>query len=219
MSEAPAPIRRRGRGGFARRLAIALVVTGLFVVGYQWGSQYRSNEAPSPIDGTLIDPPLPLPDVQLTGVSHEPDQPMSLSDMRGEWRLFAIPHPQPEHVSQALERLALAYNGLADRPALRDALRLTLITARAPSEEALAFGRVAPLRLLRGDQEGIETLRARLGLGAASDAEAGPLLLLADPDVRLRAVFSELQAPDSIATDLGNLLEQAGLGGDGGHAR
>jgi len=218
LSKPAAPLRRRGR---LVQVIVALAATGLFVLAYQWGSQYRSrDEAPPAIDGALIDPPAPLPDARLRPASSEPDEPVSLRDSGGTaWLLFAIPGPHPQRLSQALERLVLVYNGMADRAALRDALRLALITAREPDARARAVGRMANLMLLRGDEAAVATLRTDLGLGAAGNTAEGPLLLLADADGRLRAVFSELQSPSSIATDLKALLEHAGLGGTRRHDR
>lgn len=202
------------RRGLLPRLILAAAAIGLFLTAYQWGSQYRfAAHGPAEIAGVRIVPPRPVPD-EAQGLATASDAAGDTLPLIGAWTLLAIAEAEPAPPHAALNRLIEIYNRLADRPVLRAAMQIILMTDREPSNGGLEQPSPALHQIAVG-AERIALWRATLGLGNADndgavDAVAAPqALFLLDPEARLIAFFPSQQAPSAIAADLTTLIGNA----------
>lgn len=199
------------------RLVIALTAIGLFLVSYQWGSQYRygANRPPA-LSGVLVRPPRPLPDLVLADGS---DRPFGSADLLDHWGLLVFAPGDGAQGERGIARLIDVYNRLADRPGLQRRLRLLLVGADAAPRLARDFRRLAPVvAVLTADTAELETLRAALGAGpgpTAGPTEDGlQTLFLIDPKLRLLALFPASQPAAEVAADVAALAAWPGSGAD-----
>jgi hypothetical protein len=187
---------------------MAVAAIGLFLLAYQWGNQYRHGAGEPPvIGGVLLRPPQPLPDFVLTDSAGEP---FGRADLLDHWSLLAMANLAGAGGHRGMARLVETYNRLADRPRLREQLRLLLVTADAAPGLTRDFERLSPaIGVLSGERAPVAELAAALGADpdTALTATAGepPTLFLLDPDARLVAIFPPAEAPVTIAEDLAAL--------------
>jgi hypothetical protein len=179
---------------------LTVSAVGLFVIGYYWGNQYKHGGGPPAIQGVLISPAMPLPGFQLKDTL---GRPFRDDDLTGVWTLFAFGEVSGARGQLAVTRMIEVHNRLADRPELRDRLRLALAAASQSPNLARDFARLSPaLRILSGEGEELGRIAAVLGAPAdGRGAERAALYLIA-PDASLLALFPAGQAAEKIADDL-----------------
>jgi hypothetical protein len=189
---------------------MAIAAVGLFFLAYQWGNQYQlAGRGPPALDGVLIRPPQPLPELTLSG----PDDALTRADLIDHWSLIALAPPADVRGHLAVARMVEIANRLVAEPTLRERLRLLLISDDDTPRLARDFQRLTPaLWVLTADADTLSRLRMALGAGSsATDGDGPPALFLIDPKARLAALFPGAQAPDAIAADITALAEWPGL--------
>ncbi|MFB1486921.1 MULTISPECIES: hypothetical protein [unclassified Thiocapsa] len=179
------------------RLVLMLAAISLFVLAYQWGNQYqRRSDAPPVIGGLLIRPPASLPDFELREAL---GRPFGHKDLSEGWTLLAFGDLSRASGQLAVQRLIDVYNRVADERALRKQLRLVLVTPGDDSNLHRDFSGLMPaLRILGGEAEQIERLRADIGLGASDTAA----IFVVAPGGYLLAFLPETQGGAQMAVDL-----------------
>jgi len=182
------------------RLTLAAAAIGLFLVGYYWGNQYRHGDGTPPaIEGVLIRPAYPLPELRLWDGAGGP---FTTQHFAGHWTLLAFGDPHRTSGWRAITRLIEVYNRLAIAPDLQGKLRLALATP-APASDLDGWSPV--LRLLWGETREMQRLQTALGIPAPTTTptpdQAIPGYLIG-PSGRLLALFPEAQTPAAIAADL-----------------
>lgn len=196
----PTRARQRDRN-LLPRLVIALATVGLFLISYQWGSQYRHGDARTPVlSGILIHPPQTLPDLVLKDSQGNPFGRTELSD---RWSLIVFTNLGDESARRDIARLVEIHNRLADRPRLQRLLRLLLVSNdNMPKLAAELEGLLPIIDLLAAEASTLSNLRAALGTQSEREHEALPPLFLIDPKSRLLAFFPASQSAEQIATDI-----------------
>lgn len=179
------------------RLALILAAISLFVLAYQWGNQYqRRSAAPPVIGGLLIRPPASLPEFELREALGNP---FGQQDLSQGWTLLAFGDLSRASGQLAVQRLIDVYNRVADERPLRKQLRLVLVTTGDDSTVSRDFAGLLPaLKILGGEAEQIERLRADIGLG---DAET-PAIFVVAPGGYVLAFLPETQDGAQMAEDL-----------------
>jgi hypothetical protein len=196
---------RRNRG-LLPRLAMALAAVGLFILAYQWGNQVRYGGGwgggPPAVGGVLLRPPQALPDFVLHDSAGEP---FGRPDLFAHWNLLAIASLSGADGHRGLTRLVEVYNRLAARRALRQRLRLLLVSADAAPALARDFERLSPaIAVLIGDRDAVAELRSALGATPerVDNAAEPPTLFVLSPDAELIALFPSAQPAAEIAEDI-----------------
>lgn len=205
-------ITRRGRG-LLPRLIMAIAAVGLFLLSYQWGSQYKHGaDEPPAVSGVSIRPPQPLPDFVLRTSNGTA---FGRAELIERWSLVGFASVNSARGHRSIARLMEVYNRLADQGDLRRQLRLLLITSDSVPKLAVDFERLSPaISVLSGDPEQRDTLQTALGAGPQpsgtdSDPDLPPLFLI-DPDVRLLVLFPSSQSAASVAADVSALARWTG---------
>jgi hypothetical protein len=158
---------------------MAIAAIGLFLLSYQWGSQYKHGAGEPPaIAGVSIRPAQPLPDFVLNGSSGAA---FGRADLLEHWSLVGFAPINSARGHRSIARLVEVYNRLADQPELRRQLRLILVTADSVPRLALDFERLSPaISVLNGEPEQRDTLQSCAGRRAATDRPRfGPSLAAA----------------------------------------
>ncbi|EGV19778.1 hypothetical protein [Thiocapsa marina] len=187
----------RNRHPLWMRLVLILGAISLFVLAYQWGNQYqRRSAAPPVIGGLLIRPPASLPDFELREAL---GRPFGQKDLAQGWTLLAFGDLSRASGQLAVQRLIDVYNRVADERALRKQLRLVLVTAGNDSSLHRDFAGLLPaLKILGGDPEQIDRLRADIGLGATDTAA----IFVVAPGGFVLAFLPESEGGAQLAEDL-----------------
>jgi hypothetical protein len=191
----------RNRHHFGVRLVLAIGAMALFVLGYQWGNQYRfGSTAPPEIRGVLIQPPGEIPEF---GLRDPFGRSVGRADLVGSWTLLAFGDLAEATGQRAAQRLIETRNRLSDRPELIERLQLILVQTSERLELARDFARLSPvLRPLAGPPESIAPLHEGLGLVSG----VGPMLFVIGPDARLRAILPETESGAAMAEDVKALM-------------
>jgi hypothetical protein len=179
------------------RLLVMLSAIALFVLAYQWGNQYQRRSATPPvIGGLLISPPATLPELELRDAL---GRPFDQEDLSQGWTLLAFGDLARASGQLAVQRLIDTYNRVADERALRRQLTLALVTTTDNPSLARDFTGLLPaLKVLSGDREQIDGLRADIGLGS-EDAAA---FFVIGPGGYIVAFLPETQEGAAMAEDL-----------------
>jgi len=198
-------IGRRNRP-LSPRLIMAVAAVGLFIVSYQWGSQYKHGGALQPaLSGIVIRPSLPLPDLVLTDSSGGP---FGRADLIGYWSLLVFAASDDAQGRRGIARLVDVYNRLADQPDLQQRLRLLLVGTDAQPRLALDFERLSPaIAVLSAEPATLEALEAALGADPQAKNNGLPPLFLIDSDARLAALFPASQLAAEVAADVAALAD------------
>jgi cytochrome oxidase Cu insertion factor (SCO1/SenC/PrrC family) len=178
-------------------LVLILGAISLFILAYQWGNQYqRRSAAPPVIGGLLISPPASLPDFELREAL---GRPFAHDDLSQGWTLLAFGDLSRASGQLAVQRLIDVYNRVADERALRKQLRLVFVTLGDDSSLHRDFAGLLPaLKILGGDPEQIQRLRADIGLGATDTAA----IFVVAPGGYLVAFLPETEGGAPMAEDL-----------------
>jgi hypothetical protein len=191
------------------RLVMIAAAAGLFLIGYQWGNQYKRPAGPPAIAGVLVAPPLDLSDFSL----QDPEgRPVSRDRLAQGWTLLTYGDLTQAQGHLAINRLLEVYNRLADQPELRAALHLVLVQAGSAEAPNLArdFSRLSPaLSIAGGDPEQRALLADALG-GAPEPPpgdDSGSAVYVLAPGARLVALFTPGQGADTMAADLITLFD------------
>jgi len=185
------------------------VIAG-FLASYHLGNRHKNPEQ-RPSIAVLLRPPLPLPEFSLIDSS---GRPVSQPDLAGVWTLMMTASSCEEAHRQNLARLGDIYNRLAASPELQARISLTpvcpdLVIGEGDSTSAAA----PPWRVLSGPPSKLESLLSELGTPSGTGGEdpaslPGTALLVVDPQTRLYAIYSAEQKAESVAHDLGVLIER-----------
>jgi hypothetical protein len=200
----------RNRRGPTARIVMFAAATGLFLVGYYWGNQYKYRDAEPPaIGGVLMRPPVALPGFELRDSG---GLPFTSDDLSGSWTLVAFGDLGRKAGHLAVTRMVDVYNRLADRQELQETLQLALVAEEHDLGLARDFARLSPaLKLLSGETTEVRRLGA--ALGASRPGEAGPAeredpaFYLVGSQRRLLALFPGSQPTASIALDLAAIAD------------
>ncbi len=186
------------------RIAIVGAALSLFLIGYQWGNQYRQRDAQPPaIIGVLMVPALPLRDFAL-----EDGQglPFTRESLDGRWTLFAFGDLDQQAGEGAVRRMIEVWNRLAGNPTLQRLLQLALAVPDPTTVRSHKLGPLSDvLRTLSGDADTVASLRSSLGTPIGTEAESaaeGIPFYLVGPKGRVLALFPGAQTPAAIASDL-----------------
>jgi len=199
---------RNPRGRPLARLALAAAAIGLFLIGYHWGNRYqRSTSTPPAIEGVLIRPARPLPDLALRDGA---GQSFTTERFVGHWTLLSFGKPSQALDQPAVMRMIEIRNRLASDSDLQEKLLLILVIQPDDSSPASDFGHLSPvLTLLSGTTDELQRLRTALGIPVQATAPAtaqGIPCYLIGPSGRLSALFPDAQTPASIASDLAAIV-------------
>lgn len=195
---------RNPRGRPLARLALAAAAIGLFLVGYHWGNGYqRSISMPPVIEGILIRPACPLPDLTLRD---EAGRPFTAERFVGHWTLLSFGNPSHTPDQPAVMRMIEIHNRLANDPDLQEGLLLVLVIQPDDSSPASDFDHLPPvLTFLSGTTDALQRLRTALGMPVQATTltpDQGIPCYLIGPSGQLSALFPGTQTPASIASDL-----------------
>lgn len=195
--------RRRNRP-LLPRLIMAVAAVGLFLVGYQWGNQFkRGDQQPPPISGVMVRPPQPLPDFVLQDSAGAD---VGRPDLLDRWALISFAPLADAQGHRSIARLVEIYNRLAAEPELQKRLRLLLISADSAPRLARDFERLSPaIGILSAERGVIDELRNALGAGEQPPSDQLPALFLVGPDASLVALFPASQPAAEIAADVAAL--------------
>ncbi|CRI63985.1 conserved exported hypothetical protein [Thiocapsa sp. KS1] len=187
----------RNRHRLRIRLILMLGAIALFVLAYQWGNQYKQRNTDLPvIGGLLIRPPASLPEIELRDAL---GRPFGQEDLSEGWTLLAFGDLSRASGQLSVQRLIDVYNRVADQGALRKQLRLALVATRDDPGLARDFAGLLPaLKILGGDAEQIDRLRADIGLGG----EDTPAIFVFAPGGYLIAFLPETEGGAAMAEDL-----------------
>lgn len=182
------------------RLVLALGAMSLFILAYQWGNQYQRRSAELPtIQGILIQPPASLPDFALRDTY---GRTLQASVLAQGWTLLAFGDLAGASGQLAAQRLIDTHHRVADKGALRGAVRLVLIQTLDRPDLARDFTNLLPaLSILGGSTEQVSALREAVGLGRLENAG----LFVLGPGGHLVAFLPESQSSTAIAEDLATL--------------
>ena len=195
------------------RLVMIAAAAGLFVIGYQWGNQYRRPAGPPAIAGVLVAPPLDLSDFSLRDAE---GRPVTRDRLAQGWTLLTYGDLTQAQGHLAVNRLLEVYNRLADQPDLRTALHLVLVQAESAEAPNLArdFSRLSPvISIAGGDPEQRALLADALG-GAPEPPpgdDSGSAVFVIAPGARMVALFTPGQGAETMAADLVTLFEAPDL--------
>ncbi len=208
---AKSPARRRS---LLPRLVMALLAGGLFLIGYQWGNHWQQRYESTPsIEGVRLLPPIPLPAWEL---EDETGQLLDSQDLAEFWVLIGFAALEDLTGHLALTRMIDIFNRLADRPKVREQLRLLLVSPHRNNTLAQDFQRLLPqLRLLTGTAEQRARLRSLLDAPEPeaedrthqADGTESLSLYLMNPEGALTAVFPPAQPAARVAVDIQRLAD------------
>ncbi len=179
------------------RIVFILMAISLFILGYQWGNHYRQPRSTAPIiTGVLVRPPITLPDFQLKDpLGRE----IARKTLETGWSLLAFGDLARASGQLAIQRLIDVYNRVADQTALRQALRLVLITTTETPTLARDFaGLSTSLLILGGEASHVDPLRNAL----SSMDEDAPILFIIGPGGHLLALLPDTEDGAAMAEDL-----------------
>lgn len=193
-------------------MAVAAML--LFLAAYQWGNQYKNtDDRPPALSGVLIRPPQPVPDPVLRDSS---GRPFGRPDLIDCWTLIVFAYPGDASGHRSVARMVEVSNRLADRPELRNRLRLLLVSPGASLQLATDFERLSPaiavLSPVPNERDPLAAVLAAAGGAGPNLADNGlPPMFLVDPQARLVAIFPASQTAAQIAADVASLSAWRGL--------
>ncbi|MEW8027343.1 MAG: hypothetical protein AB2792_02580 [Candidatus Thiodiazotropha sp.] len=185
-----------------RRFVILILALITFSVAYYAGHTQKRHTGTLPrIDGVLINPPLPLPPIDL---NNQQGEAFSLTDLQGRWSLLML-DPGPGTTSSiALTRLIQVHNRLAADPDLQQQIHYFYLPRIKTEEEAISFASLSDnFQALHGDARMVDNAFEAFG-GYANELEH--TLYLIGPDTKLHALFTRDSNTATIAEDLINLF-------------
>ncbi|MES9826845.1 MAG: hypothetical protein ABW201_01100 [Candidatus Thiodiazotropha sp.] len=186
-----------------RRAVILILALITFSVAYYAGHTQKLNTGTPPqIDGVLINPPLPVPPVNLY---NQQDEPFSLSNLQGHWSLLMLDPGPGTTSSVALTRLIQVHNRLATDPDLQQQIHYFYLPGNKIEEKAISFASLSDnFQALHGDKQKMDIAFTAFG-GAGNETEY--TLYLIGPDATLRALFTRINNTATIAEDINNLID------------
>jgi cytochrome oxidase Cu insertion factor (SCO1/SenC/PrrC family) len=185
-----------------RRLVILLLVLITFSVAYYAGYTHKQQARQLPqIEGILINPPQPLPPIDLYNQIGEP---FSLTDLQGHWSLLMLDPAPGSSASSALTRLIQVHNHLATEPDLQQQIHFLYLSRAKMEEQAISFVSISDnVQALHGDTQMIDKAFKVFG-GYANDMDYS--LILIGPNTKMHALFTRSSNAATIAEDLNNLI-------------
>jgi hypothetical protein len=171
----------------AFRLAAFAIALGIFAFSYWLGNRYKTPDLPQ-LQALLLSPAQPLPGFSLM----RDDRPEPFAQAVDDWLLlWAGPLGEDD-----LQRLTSAYNRLADDAKLQGRFRVWLLQPGAlPLPDFIQLRPMAEAERQRLYQHW------RLGPDQS-------LLFLINPQARLQAVFTGIEAASTLAADFRSILER-----------
>jgi cytochrome oxidase Cu insertion factor (SCO1/SenC/PrrC family) len=172
-----------------------------FSAAYYAGMAQKQQKTLPSIDGVLLDPPLPLPPINLYNQAGES---FSNADFLDHWSLLML-DPNPGTTSSpALTRLVQVHNRLASDPQLQQHIHYYYLAGNKTEEMEISFSAMSDnIHLLDGDRQQLaETFEL---LGGYNDHIEHTLYLLG-PSAKLHAIFTRNGNTATIAEDINNLI-------------
>lgn len=185
-----------------RRIVILILALLTFSVAYYAGhTQKQHNRALPHIDGVLIDPPLPMPTINLYSQAGEP---FTNTDLQGYWSLLMLDPNPGKTASTALTRLIQVHNRLASDPDLQQQIHYLYLPGNMLKEMAISLTSMSDnIHVLDGDTQMVTEAFETLG-GYTEDIEH--TLYLIGPRAKLHALFTRNGNTATIAEDINNLI-------------
>jgi cytochrome oxidase Cu insertion factor (SCO1/SenC/PrrC family) len=178
------------------------VVLITFSVAYYAGYTHKRQARQLPrIEGVLINPPQPLPPIDLYSQTGEP---FSLTDLQGHWSLLMLDPAPGTSASSALTRLIQVHNRLAAEPDLQQQIHYLYLSRAKIEEQPISFVSISDnVQALHGDTQMIDKAFKAFG-GYGNDKEYS--LILIGPNTKMHALFTRSSNAATIAEDLNNLI-------------
>jgi cytochrome oxidase Cu insertion factor (SCO1/SenC/PrrC family) len=186
-----------------RRLVILLLSLIAFSMAYYAGVMQKPHQQLPSIDGVLINPPLPLPPIDLL---NQEEEAFSLANVQGHWNLLMVdPVPNPGNsASPALRRLIQVHNRLAAKSDIQQQLHYLYLSHAMLRDEEISFTSISDnIQILHGDATQLN--KAIEALGGHTDDKHYTLYLIG-PEAKLHALFTQNSIAATIADDLNNLI-------------
>ncbi|WP_316368311.1 hypothetical protein [Candidatus Thiodiazotropha sp. CDECU1] len=185
-----------------RRIVILILALLTFSVAYYAGhTQKQHNKTLPHIDGVLIDPPLPMPTINLFKQAGEP---FTNTELQGHWSLLMLDPNPGKTASTALTRLIQVHNRLASDPDLQQQIHYLYLPGNMVEEMAISFTSMSDnIQVLAGDTQMVNGAFEALG-GYTEDIQH--TLYLIGPRAKLHALFTRNGNPATIAEDINNLI-------------
>ena len=185
-----------------RRIVILTLAAITFGIAFYGGAKYKSRPPASPsIAGVSIQPPSPLP---LLEVTDAPVEALSEASLRDHWSLLMLDPHRGEDRSPGLIRLLQIHNRLADKPVLQQRLRYLYLPIEADETKLQA------LAALSDNLQGLALTPVQADelfqLYCVDPQGQDPALYLIGPEARLHALFTPGEDAANIAEDLTALI-------------
>jgi cytochrome oxidase Cu insertion factor (SCO1/SenC/PrrC family) len=170
-----------------------------FSVAYYAGYRHKQQARQLPqIEGILINPPQPLPPIDLYNQTSEP---FSLIDLQGHWSLLMLDPAPGSSTSSALTQLIQVHNRLAAASDLQQRIRYLYLSRTKINEPAISFASISDnIQALHGDTQMID--KAFGGYGNEMEHS----LILIGPKTKMHALFTHNSNAATIAKDLNKLI-------------
>ncbi len=184
-----------------RLLILVLAILSFSLAFYAGNKQKHRSRAMPQIDGVLINPPLPLPPVNLLNQAGEA---VSTAALEGHWSLLML-DPSPEAApSLALTRLIQVHNRLATDPQLQQRIGFFYLPGDGDAQNAMSFSSMSDnIHALHGDSLAVDEVFE--AFGAYADGQEHTLYLIG-PNARVHALFTRHEDAATIANDLTTLI-------------
>ncbi|MEW8507266.1 MAG: hypothetical protein AB2598_11215 [Candidatus Thiodiazotropha sp.] len=186
-----------------RRLVILILALLTFSLAYYAGHLQKQRDIQLPeIHGVLINPPLPIPAIDLYNQAEEA---VSNANLQGHWNLLMFDYAGGTASSTALTRLIQVHNRLAADPELQRQINYYYLPEDGDRETSISYAQMSDnIHFLQGEAEIVDGLINSFG-GTASDTDY--TLYLIGPKTRLHALFTQDVDAATIATDLNTLID------------
>ncbi|MET0027657.1 MAG: SCO family protein [Candidatus Thiodiazotropha sp.] len=185
-----------------RRIVILTLAALAFGLAYYSGMQHPSRTTDAAIQGIRIDPPTPVPPLELTD---QQGAPFSQNDLRGQWSLLLLDPEGSPSPSPALIHLMQIHNRLADRPQLQGSIHFIYLPRWKEAALSQDIDRLSShLTGLTGEPERVDEIFRQFGVD--TNGPSG-LFFLIGPDQRMHALFTQDEDAATIAQDLTSLID------------
>ncbi len=185
-----------------RRVVILMLAALAFGLAYYSGMQHPSRTTDAAIQGIRIDPPPPVPNLDLTD---QKGAPFTQNDLQGQWSLLLLDPEGSPAPSPALIHLMQIHNRLADRPHLQSGIHFIYLPRWKEAAFTQEIDRLGThLTGLTGKPEVVDEIFREFGVDTS-----GPtgLFFLIGPDQRMHALFTQGEDAATIAQDLTSLID------------
>jgi protein SCO1/2 len=215
-------LRRRLPRSWAFKIVLALLALLMFYMGHYLGQLYH-RETLEKLSATVLPEPWQVEPFELIDQN---GQPFTADNLKGQWDFLFFGYTHcPDVCPTTLALLTQVYNRLAARPKLQASTRMVFVSvdpARDTPEQLKGFvSYFGPEFLgITGSEAEIEKVTSQLKIyyqrhepleGSEDYAvDHSAALLLADPEGRIRAIFSGVYDPATVAADFTKIADYFG---------